>query len=750
MGVGFAIASGVLMGGSLIAGSLLGRRKMQSDMKPATLDSFGATQVDEGTTVPFVRGRVRIPGTLLWYGNLETTESTTSAGGKGLGGGKILEGYNYYLDLWQAICQGPGVTLVKAYVNDVEKTLAQLGTYELNDGDDGTYPTEPGAYANPMTGVAHVFLDRYFIGLNQTQVPTIHWVVDVSSSAPLTYANLSNGVNPAALIYDLLIDAEVPAGDIVLSSFQTAANVWYGKGYGLNVAFSEQKETRDYLDHVFTYVDGCLIQDSDDRFVLRAYASGEASTKSIPEHAFLDFDFKRRLYPETFTAFHGKFKDEAQNFSERVARARQGAVRRLLGYDKPTTIDLTAFRDGTTASKRIHEIMEKESYPEGQIECALPSAYSGIDVGAVVDVTHSKYELDAELYRCVEKAPSENDKNEVTFKLVQSVEDAASDDNYAAGAGSQWATPSYAPVVLDDQGVFELPYNTRTGVEPAYLILAARHASETSAVVQTSVTGSDYETKMEITSFSQYGTLSETYAADTYSIDDVVGLLYTPAREDPVFDTIARADLFASLRFAIVDDEIIAFQTVTPEGVASYRLTGCIRGILNTPVQAHASGSPVWLARLAGNVLTGVNAGGFYVKILPAFGTVTVAAALATPVAVAYAAKAATPWAPSRVVVTKVGATNSVVVSPATRLYDGAGARAPGTSTDKEDPDFVGTFEHYTSLSATVVSESVSSFDVSQSGALTLYVRANVSGRTSAWVSVAIGAGDAEYVGPEI
>lgn len=759
MDFGISLAVGVLVSGAMIAVSMLMKPKLPAGMKPAGLDSFGPTQSSEGIVIPFVRGRVRLPGTLLWYGNLTTTEAKAEVGGKGMGmlgggGGGTSQGYHYYLDVWQAICQGPGVSLVKVYIDDVEKTLADLGTYEFNDGDDGTYPTEPGTYAGPLPGIAHIFLPQYYVGLNRTQLPTIHFVYDVLSTAPITGANMSNGVNPAALVYDILIESEVSAGDIDLTAFQTAADIWTARGYGLNVYFTEQKEARAWIDDVFTMVDGCLRMDENDRYVLKAYTSGETVVADgyhdIPETAFNDFDFKRRLYTETYSDYRATFKDEDQAFSERVVRARQGAVRRLLGYNKPHSIDLTAFRDGATASKRIHEIMEKMSYPEGQIDCSLPMRYAGIEIGDVVTITNSQYGLTAERYRCHEKSPSAPTENSIKFRFIQAIEDIAADTNYADGGFSEWVAPSYAPVVLSNQRVFELPYNGITGVEPAFLLLAARAGVETAFAGMVSYTGSDYTMQSEFTTFSQCGALGETYIADTLSIDDEVGILYTPAREDPVFDTISRTDLFMQTRCAIIGDEMIAFQRVVPEGPSAFRLLGCIRGILNTPVTAHLSGSAIWLTTIQNNVMRGVTAGSFYMKLLPSFGTKRVALALATAIPVTSTVKAATPWPLTRIEVVKSGSTNTVTIWPTTQLYEGAGVRSAAMQTDKENPDYTGTFDWYTSAVTAAVEETDPSFTVTQAGAFILYVRANISGACSEWSAVTVGAGNGTYIGPEI
>ena len=752
--------AGVLFIAALVAGVVLAATMKPpsgdgSDMQPNGLDSFQMNQNSEGQVVPMIWGKVRMTTNILWYGNLRSEAVYEKSGGKGFGGStKTLTGFNYYMDIWHAICQGPNVTLHSVYIQDRNEDLSELGTYTFNSGDDGTYPTEPGQYASPMTGVAHLFLDNYFLGLNVNQVPVMHLVVSRTSDAPLTYVNETNGVNPAAVIYDLLLESGVLAGDINVASFNTASTYWHNKGYGLNISLTRQAETRDHINSIFTYVDGCLRVDENDQFVLTAYRDTDASQATIDTEDFKKFQFKRRAWDDVFCDFRANFLDETADFTKRTVRVRNPAVRSLIGHSRQKSLDLTAFRDADTASKRLWEMMKKWSYPEAQIKCTVGIEYAKVNVGDIITINHDDYEISNAEFRVISKDEADLDSNEVQFDLIQSLE-GLFDDNYGGGGQTLWVTPSYTPVALAYERVIELPYTETFGQTPAFLCLGARVGQEEGFSIQFSPDGSDYTTHTLCEDMAQYGTLAEAYTDATEAIDDDIGILFTPYRDDPSFDDLSRLSLFTVLRIGVLYDtatgnyELFGFQTLTPEGSSDYRITGVIRGLLNTTKRSWTiANTELWLTSVGTNVITGLTASDFYLKFIPYTATAEVSAGACSPIQIEGQNVAATPWPPTVVEVAKSGATNSVTVTPTPRLYLGAGMRSGTSQTDQLPPEFDGTFQWYTSISGTVTTETSYQFTVTQAGAFTLYVRSQVSGLSSAWQTITVGASDATYYGP--
>lgn len=768
MGFGIALAVGVIAAAVLVA-TLPKNQPENQKMQPQGLDSFKMNQAQEGAVAPWVRGKVRLTTNLLWYGNLESKPVYQKTGGKGFpSGGKQIAGYDYYLDMWHAICQGEGnVTLNKVYIQDREHDIAELpvDSYTFNPGDTNDYPTEPGPYAAPLKGLAHIFLDRYLLGTNVSTAPTLHFVVTVTSDAPLTYVNETNGVNPAAIVYDLLREAGVPVASINAASFNTASTYWHGKGCGLNVALNSQSPLKDHIKTLQTYVDFSLRVDENDQFVIKAWADTDTSTESITTDEFKEFQFSRRSWDDVFSDFRANFIDEDADYTQRTLRTRNPAVRYLIGHDKQKTIDLTAFRDRTTASARLWDLMKKLSYPESQISCTVGIRWASYNVGDVIGITHSDYSMTDQDYRVIGKTEDEYDGNSVKLELVQVLEPILElGDTAQTGGGTSWEQSHAAPAAASHERILELPYTAQYGDAPAYLVLAARAGQEDGfAVLHSPESGGDFEAYAAGSYFSQYGTLAEAYTADTKAIDDEIGIRFTPDREDPTFDTISRTALFSTSRIAVLYDqatnafEIVAFQGVEPIAQsADVRLTGVIRGLMNTTKQAFSSGKELWLVNIGDNVLTGITDGTFYLKILPFLLGAQLDEADASELTVNYRGRAKTPWPPALVKASRSGSTVTVTAWPTPRIYPGAGVTdGAGTShgstdgqTDQWPPEFVGSFNYSDDGWTTTYNDTSYTWNYTNAGAHTLRVKALVSGYMSVEAAVVVGASDGDYYGP--
>jgi hypothetical protein len=742
------VAAAVIIGGVILGAVLASKSGQQTDMSPASFEDLNITQASEGSVVPIVYGRVRLTGNIIWYGNLKSKAIKESSGGKGGGSDKVVVGYEYKLDVWQAVCRGV-ISWIGTYVQDDEKTVT-ADTTLTNDGSQETYPTYPGSNANRLPGVAHTFYRRMLLGENVTNVPTVHYVVerDMSSSG-VTNHTLSNGTNAHAIIYDILIEAGAHPTQINTSSFNTAGSYWYNKGYGLNIIFNKQSKAKEKINRVLSYVDGAFGPDHENKFRLKAFNENDSSVDTIDNDDWLEFQFDRKTWNDTYNEFRGNFIDASKDYSKRTVIVRNPANAALQGRKRPMSVDLTAFRDEDTASKRLWEIMKKQSYPFATIKGSTTLKFWEVNIGDIVTVNKTEYGISGAEFRILEKDVSEVDKNVIGWEMEQFSE-TLFDSNYESGGGSWWVPVDTDPSALTHQSIFELPYNPLTGSDRAYLLLAAReHDFEVGWETLFSTTGSDYSTLGTYTGWSQYGTLDEEYADTTKTIDDEVGILYTPYRDDPEFESSSRTDLFATSRYALMGTEIVKFQTVTAEGSSSYRLTGVIRGMFNTTVAIHSASSGIWLFELTADaILTGITSGDFYLKYLPYYGGEKVSAGSVTPIHVTTIYnRAQKPWVPTAIRAVRSGSDVTLTIYTTTQFYDGAGKQGETAQLDYTPTSVDDQLEVYDSDEGSGASQLLTSGTDTRSkaGAFTYYARQVNGTYKSSWVSVYIDTADGRY-----
>lgn len=757
MVTGLAIAGLVVAVISIIASvtfTILSARKtapeQESDMSAATIDDVQATRTNEGAVVPVVYGTCRISGNIIWYANLinETTYLFAETAS--------VSGFRYFLDLWQAICFGK-VELLGVFVNN--EKVVDIGVMEPNwtflqmqfsDGETNTIPSQffgdgPGEFINKLPGIAHIYLNSYLLGENNTVVPTIHFLVKRILETPLTNQNMDSGSNPAAVVWDLLKLSGVPDNKIDQVSFQAAADFWFAKDYGINFSVNSITQLQDLVKRAIGGLDGILTTNTDGKFIIKIKDPDSDPVDSISDDDYIDFKAKRTTYAQVANDFKATFKDEEQDYTTRTVVAQNQAAIMINENIVTEAIDLNIFTKVAAASKRLTEIMKNWSYPALEIDVETHLGLSELLPGDKVEVSNTKLGIISADFWITEINKKDLDKNEFGFRARQ-VTETLFDDIFQPSGGSYNVPQVSTLEEFDNVRFFELPYTSQYGFEVALLCLVNREKGfETSFKLQISqVIDSGYQDMAVFSNFSQAGFLAEEYPL-TRNIDLEQGILYTPALKDPRFNTISGAELFTMPRYAIIGDEILAFQTVTNEG-SDVRLTNVIRNLFNTTRAIHTIGQQIFLVNLGANVLQGIPFSSFYAKAIPQFGADIFDPSLVTPILVTLTNKAKKPRPPGYVLVTRIGSSITVEIWPNTPDIDGFGNGLPSIVLTPSSPpypfngDFLLDYE-----TGTLVLTTTSIGNFTKSGAFTLTINARRFNLSSEDYTVSVGATDGEY-----
>lgn len=752
MALGLAIAAiGVGLAGLALAYFAFKDQPQQENMKPEGLDSFQVTYNQEGMPLPWVRGVVRLPGNLLWYGNLESEEVTEEVGGKGGGSQEVTTGIKYWIDHWQAICLGPAMLLGiyiddKRWNNDSEITPGQYTWYNTYYQGQSWYtpiyyfnenypdvertfywssgninPSSPvitdmrdkiGEFAGRLHTIAHAWLDDFYVGENRLFMPTIHWIVEGYSEAPLNYANMTTGCNPAAVIYDLLKFSGAEDTDIDQSSFQDAADFWYSKGYGININVNRQIEVREAIQKVLNHVDGSMYVDEDDQYVLKAWKETDTSyPTTIETDDFLEFSIERPDWTEVFTDFRAEYTAADQDYTRRGVRVINSAVRNLLDYSRHMTVDLTGFTNSTAASRRLWEIARKQSYPYSTIQFTTNLKFMDINPGQVITIENTDYGIASAQFRVVNKDFSGIEENKIKFVAIQFLEGLIT-DTYMEAGDPAWQNPdNYAKVPVYEK-YLELPYNNFYRTVPIILCMVQREnyeagyllnvAANDTGPYQKAITGTTWSMRCtlqnnllgaftytdpappgpEPTSSPPYITL-QSFNEPLFDESEEGVLLNISYREDGGFTNIGREELFTGLQLAVCDDEIMAFQLYELVGGNQVRIKNILRGLWGSPVRYHGAGSEIWLTRIKNNIFANPGRSFYYIKTLPFLAADVVPIQYKTEVLLNNIINAASAPLPPMVKLTYNSATLvDVDIWPAPTEVEGAGNKAANQSLD--------------------------------------------------------------------
>ena len=751
----------VLISAAVSAYAIIQGRKGNDDALQASSD-FNPTHAKEGAVFPIVYGRVRLRGGLMYFGRLRTVEIKADTGGKGGGSSSAqTAGFKYYADVWQSICLGK-VSLITIFQDDKEKPLSDFvaDASLFNDGtgnapgfldfkDDSGTSLEFLSHLNPL---AHIGFQQWFLGENRQTMPNLEFVVERDLSAlSINSPNLATGSNPAAVILDILLQNSVPSSKIDFASFNAAADFYAAQGIGINLVFDRSTTAGAAIQKVKEYVDCIVLRDNEGKYILRGFDRTDTFTDEITEQDITQFSINRKSYRNIKNNFVGTYLSEESEFKQRTVITYNPAAEQLAGRVVAQNVDLKAFRDETTASNRITELMKRSSYPLATIRIVTNWKFSNLLPGEIIRVNHSDYGIVDADFRITKIDTNNIARNEITIDAEQQVE-TLQDDSFLLSGSSRFSSVKQDLTLqaLTHVKAFELPYNTRTGDTPAFVILAAREKQiETNFLVLVSNNAiSNFEALGQFTSFSMRGTLDTAYPDTTLQVDDEVGILFTYYNNDPVFNSIAREQMYAQARFALIGDELVTFQNYIPQTGNQVLLTGITRKILATPKQSHAINDEIWLFSLNDNVLENVPYDDFYIKVLPMFLSTVLDASLVTAQNFQRTNKAKEPRNVGRIKATKAGINVTFQLFPSTPGIVGAGD-LPESETDSEPPfNFLGDFELSGNVSPDPQIQTSDSFTITPTVfPATIVVKSRLNNKLSSGRTIVIGTVDGDYFG---
>jgi len=617
----------------------------------------------------------------------------------------------------------------------------------------------PGYDANSpaLKPVSHLWMSQIWIGDDVANAPTYHVIVDkyFPASHPLSFPRHSTyGSNVASVIYEILLASGSTASDIDEVTFEAAAQAFDFREYYISLAITSQDEWRSHIKKIISnYVDATLRKNwTTGKYELIAHDNYIDADYGFTQQDFVEFSFTRPGWDDTFNDLRANFTDRTQEYTRRTVRAYNSASIQMLGYSRQKTIDLTAFNDITVASKRLWELLKRYSYPSATIK--FKTGLYGARApgpGELIGIIHEEYGISGSIFRIIDKRISEEDQNYIDWICEEDINNTFT-LGYQQGGDPGWVPPDYEAAVLVHQAVFELPYNSDTLDGKSFICLAAREGLEVAFEVYFSTDGVDYASNIIATEWAMYGTLDVLYDDETEEIDDDVGILFTPYNESsaPAFETISRTELYNLDRIAICGNEIMTFQTMTPEGASSYRLTGVIRGLYNTPIEEHSSSAPIWIIELTSDNIITVDQTDFYLKFLPqSISGGTVAIGDATQITVNGTGKAAKPYPPGSIKATRTGTSVQFDWLPVNRVADGSGTQTPDSNSDSNNL-YEGDFYFDASVGAHDQYVSGMTLTITQSGAFTVTIKNRVNNVLSDGATISVGATDGEYIGPVI
>lgn len=573
-----------------------------------------------GMPIPIVFGKTRLSCNLIWYGDFTAiphTTTTSGGGGGGKGGGGVTQTnteYTYQTALAIGLCEGPIAALGTVWAGKTQRTLAELGLSQFL----GAYPQSPWSYLTTnhpgqdlgYQGLAYVANGAYDLGAS-ANLPNHSFEVQGFSAF-----NPGGGIydaNPKDIVTAFLTNANWGAGfpSAKLGDLTSFSNYCVANGLFMSPAYVEQKEAQEHLAELLDMANAAPVW-SEGLLKVVPYgdqaATGNGATytpDTTPQYDLTDDDFLHEDDEDPITVLRGtpadafnqvtvEYQNRANQYNPEPAVADDLANIERFGLRPDQPKKMHAILDVAVARAVAQLKLQRTLYVRNQYRFRLGWKYARLEPMDIVTITDSALGLSLFQVRVLEVEEADVEEGDGGFDILAEEFPAgnATSAVYASQTGSGYnvnfnvsAGNVNPPVIFDAPGEM-----TVTGYE-LWAAVSAADANYGGCEVWASTDNATFKRIGTIYGSARHGTLTANFAssADPDTVNSCAVDL-TASKGSLIGGTQTDADLRNLLCY--VDGELISYQAATLTAQYKYTLGTYIRrGVYNSPIKAHASGS---------------------------------------------------------------------------------------------------------------------------------------------------------------
>lgn len=582
--------------------SLFGGGHKSAAQTPTRAMGIDLQGAQYGAPIPVVFGRNKLAGNVIWYGDFQAIAHTQKQGGKGGGGGQSSTSYTYACSYQVGLFEGVGA-IVNVYDGSSVTTLSKVGGLAFNGGQgQAAWAHLAGSAALGYSGTVLVAFQNKDLG-SSASLPNYNFEVDGRNQFSATVKD----ANPADIVTAICTDSQIGVHFNALGDLTAFKNYCTAAGLFFSPVYSTQSPAQQALDDLIKYANSAAFF-SEGQLKVVPYGdatitgNGVTYTPNLTAVANLTRDdfitngssdpvtVKRIAPADAMNIQRVEFKDRANTYHTGtvVASIDQDVVGTGARADHSDSVDMIT--DSGVARLVSQNLLQRTYYVRNTYEFQLSWRYCYLEPMDIVTLT----DANTGLYQTVVRITEVSEDEHGLLSIV------AEEFPQGVSHASTYATQPNAGATVDpnaDPGAVDGPYLFRG---PGFLVsnsqpeiwcaLAGDNPLWAGCDVYLSHDGTSYTYLATHSRRAAYGVLSnalpsvadpDTTSAPNVLLNGAVQLLG---------GTQADADQFITL--AMVDNEILAYQTATLASGPSYTLGYLRRGGYGSAVAAHAAGAP--------------------------------------------------------------------------------------------------------------------------------------------------------------
>ena len=491
----------------------------------------------------------------------------------------------------------------QAFSADEINVTIDTGSTQFAPGDKFIVATQHSHTAPAYPRLCYAVFRQLYVGTSNYLKP----LAFIVRSCPDPYgqgagiANILGDANPALGIHLLLTNVDFGLGispvRIDAANFQAVAVVLAGEGLGVSMQFDTQSSADQLIGEILRHVDGVLYTDPSTGLWTIKLARADYDASTLPtlevENVLGTPDFSRSSWTETTNLVHIKFVSRLNNFNDRIVTDYDPANIGVTGEVRSQTIEFKGISQEATAALIATRVLKTLTYPLGKIKIVCNRTAWKFRPAGVFKFTWVPLGINGMVFRVTRVAFGELLDGKITIDAVEDIF-GINDTAFAPAPPSGWINPLGSPLAPAAQKLIELPYHfNQTGIF-ALAICARGDGTSTTYEIWVNDGGGDFLGNAAV-GFCPIGLLSAAYPAMTPAIDGTGFTLTLAGQVDlDALESVSTAEMVNGKILALIDQEIVSIQTVTPNSDGSVSFSGIMRGVCDTVPADHASGATVF------------------------------------------------------------------------------------------------------------------------------------------------------------
>lgn len=539
----------------------------------------------------------------------------------------------------------------QAFSCSVINMTIQTGSTQYANGDKFVIVTQHAKIAPAYRRMCYAVFKQLYVGTSSYLKPLAFVVRRCPDplSQGSSIANINGDANGALAVYEMLTNVDYGLGIPTVrmgSSWSAAAVTLAGEGLGISMMFDTQASADQLIGEVLRHIDGLIYTDPATGLweIVLARGGYDPSTLTVltVDNVIATPDFSRGSWSETTNLVTINFSSRLNNFNDRVVRAYDAANIKVTNEVRSQTIDFKGISQEAAAGLVAIRVLKTLTYPLSKIKIVANRSAWQFRPGGLFRFTWVPLGIINQIFRITRIGYGELTDGKITIDAAEDIF-GISDVAFTAPPASGWVNPIGAPVPNLQEKVTEVPLDVMNvdgiaGGGSWIMCMAARDPSVLAKTFQVwRDDGSGYADTGYTGPFCPWAKLSVAYPPNTlandpggFTVDGSTGI------DLDLLSGVTSADLANAVNLALIDDEIISWETVTLNGDGSYTFSHVLRGLMDTVSATHAINAPVFFFS------SGATVGGFVIpdgtvsiKMLPtnSAGTLPIGSAAAHSIA---------------------------------------------------------------------------------------------------------------------